>query len=102
MTGAQRSEAAILRLQEINPDICGWLRIEHTDIDCPVLMQSFEDDAYDPAYYLQLDYRGEKSSFGSVFVGGYTSPNGTPLLYGRNRRYGNLFWELPDYTDVKP
>ena len=54
--GETQSEAntrrveAVQKLQEINPDISGWLRIENTNINQPVLLPPADD----PEYYLSL------------------------------------------------
>ena len=68
--GETQSEAntrrveAVQKLQEINPDISGWLRIENTNINQPVLLPPADD----PEYYLYRNYKREDTKYGSIFL----------------------------------
>ena len=49
-------------LQQENTDIKGWIRIEDTEINYPLLQTDNND------YYLTHNYKKEKSSYGSIFI----------------------------------
>lgn len=49
-------------LYEMNPDLIGWLAIDGTAIDYPV-MQTMEDESY----YLSYDFYGKKIRMGVSF-----------------------------------
>lgn len=59
---ARRVEA-IEKLQEINPDISGWLRLENTNINQPVLLPPADD----PEYYLSATTRKRTPSTAASF-----------------------------------
>lgn len=50
------------KLQQINPDIVAWIRIEAAGIDYPVVQGT------DNKFYLHHTFRGEKSIAGSIFM----------------------------------
>lgn len=50
-------------LYEINPDLIGWLAIDDTVIDYPV-MQTMEDESY----YLSYDFYGEQNKNGCLIL----------------------------------
>lgn len=51
-------------LEEMNPDIAGWLYIPGTCIDYPVLQE--QEGAKD--FYLDHDYKGDELASGAVFL----------------------------------
>ena len=68
-------------LWEINPDIVGWIRVEGTSIDCPVV--SLKN--HDAAWYLSHDLWGNWSPSGCVFLGeGCESADGRLVIYGHH------------------
>ena len=52
-------------LQSINPEIVGWIYINDTKIDYPVLWHK-GDDMYSQ-YYLNHNYKGDWDSYGTIF-----------------------------------
>ena len=52
----------VQKLQEENPDIVGWLEIEGTSINYPVLQGD------DNEYYMTHNYKKQKSKNGSIFL----------------------------------
>jgi len=83
-------------LQELNPDICGWLLIDETNVDYPIL-QSPEDDRF----YLDHDSDRQKSVNGSIFSehrynsADFTDP--VTILYGHHKWSGDIFGNLQQY-----
>ncbi|MDE6420627.1 MAG: class B sortase [Lachnospiraceae bacterium] len=91
------SEPAMLRkyaaLYQENEDFVGWLSIEGTGIDYPVLQ--CEDDEY----YLHHDFYGEDSKYGCLYVREQADLDGGTnfIIYGHNMRDGAMFGDLDLY-----
>ena len=87
-------------LKKINKEIVGWIRIDKTPIDYPVLYHK-GDDQYSQ-YYLKHTYKGEWSDYGSIFVD-YRCKKGVKaknlILHGHNMLNGSMFHELVNYSD---
>lgn len=87
-------------LQKINKEIVGWIKIDNTEIDFPVLFH--KEDNQDSEFYLYRNYKKEPSDFGSIFVD-YRCTKGTDsrqvILHGHNMSSdGSMFTTLLDYT----
>lgn len=87
-----------------NPDFAGWISIEGTYIDYPV-MQTL----WDMEYYLHRNFEKEDSYAGVPFVGSgdMKKEEGDLFLYGHNMRNGTMFADLlnyrnQDYYEVHP
>ncbi|WP_020618358.1 class B sortase [Paenibacillus daejeonensis] len=93
----QQYQARFHRLHEINSDIVGWLRIDHTPIDYPVL-QSDDND-----YYLKHNVDKQASRRGSIFMD-YRNTSITDdihtVIYGHHMKDGSMFGELAKYKDA--
>lgn len=88
----------VKKLQKENPDIVGWLEIEDTKINYPVLQGS------DNKYYLNHNYKKEKSEIGSIFLDSdydFNIPSSNLLIYGHNTQNGEMFQNLLKYADKK-
>ena len=82
-------------LQKENEEIIGWLEIEGTNINYPVLQASDND------YYLTHNYKKEKSSTGSIFLDkDFDLINGSSnyLIYGHRSKSGLMFEDLMKYA----
>ena len=79
-------------LQEINPDVIGWLYVEAIpSINYPILQGE------DNEYYLHRTFRKEALFPGSIFVECQNSPDFTDphtIVYGHNMRNGSMFGML--------
>lgn len=96
----EQVRAQIKKLQEINPDIVGWIRIPNTVIDYPVL-QSSESD---PEYYLYRNYKKEYTQYGSIFLQSGTAIDGSDqnlLLYGHSMNDGRMFASLLRFGELE-
>ena len=86
----------IKKLQEENSDIVGWIEIEGTNINYPVLQGE------DNEYYLTHNYKKEKSQKGSIFLSkdyDLKLPSDNLLIYGHNLISGQMFNNLLKYKD---
>lgn len=81
-------------LYEENHDLAGWLSIEGTVIDYPVMQ--CEDDEY----YLHHDFYGNDSKYGCLYVRGVAdvdTPGTNFIIYGHNMKDGSMFGDLDLY-----
>ncbi|MCL2504137.1 MAG: sortase [Coriobacteriia bacterium] len=80
----------------INPDYVGWMRIDGTRVDYPVVQGT------DNKRYLNLTFSGECSAAGTIFVdrkceGAFSSP--LAVVHGHNMKDGSMFASLHGYRD---
>lgn len=81
-----------------NKDFVGWLRIDGTKLDYPV-MQSPVSEAN---YYLYRDYNGDNSTRGSIYAReecDVFTPGDNVTMYGHNMKDGSMFAALNAYVD---
>lgn len=81
-------------LQKENSDVVGWIEIEDTGINYPVLQGT------DNEYYMTHNYKKQKSRNGSIFLNkdyDWTIPSSNLLIYGHNLNNGVMFQELLKY-----
>ena len=81
-------------LQKTNSEIVGWIEIEGTDINYPVLQGS------DNSYYMTHNYKKEYSRDGSIFLDkdyDWSIPSTNLLMYGHNNDNGTMFEDLMNY-----
>ena len=91
---AVADNAPLRRLSEKNSDFVGWLSIEDTTIDYPV-MKSSESD---PEYYLHRDFDKDYSYSGTLFIGsGCNADSDAFVIYGHNMNSGSMFGSLDSY-----
>jgi sortase B len=87
-------------LKKINSEIVGWIRIDNTPIDYPVLWNKKDDQNYQ--HYLKHNVKGESDDYGAIFVD-YRDKQGTAskniILHGHNMLNGSMFHELVNYSD---
>ena len=81
-------------LKSINEDIIGWIEIEDTEINYPILKDN------DNLYYLKHNYLKKYNSNGSVFTLDINPfKDSETLLYGHNMKNGTMFSILGKYLD---
>lgn len=86
----------IEELQKKNKEIIGWLEIEGTNINYPVVQGKDND------YYVTHNYKKEYSKDGSIFLDkdyDWTKPSSNLLLYGHNNKNGIMFEQLLKYKE---
>lgn len=80
-----------------NSDFIGWLKIEGTNIDYPVMMTPSDEQ-----YYLRRDFNGDYSIAGTLFVDTSSDlkrPSDNIIIYGHHMKTKTMFRELVDYED---
>ena len=82
-------------LYEQNHDLFGWISIDGTKLNYPVM-----HTPDDPEYYLHRAFDGTYSSSGVPFLDGKCHPNcGNYIVYGHHMKNGTMFATLQDYAD---
>lgn len=78
-----------------NPDLWGWLKIDGTAINYPVM-----HTPKDAEYYLHRNFQREDSSSGTPFLDGACTDNcGNYIIYGHNMKNNTMFASLLSYAD---
>lgn len=83
-------------LQAINPDICGWIYVQGTDINYPIVQGDDND------YYLHHSFEGTVSSSGAIFLDCDNSSDFSDMhnvLYGHHMRDGSMFKQITLFKD---
>lgn len=79
-----------------NPDTVGWIKLEGTKLNYPV-MQTPDD----PNYYLYRDFDKKDSKRGSIYAWGdadINKPSDNITIFGHNMADGSMFASLGAYT----
>ncbi len=90
-----REQFLLLREEFNNNDIVGYLSIENTSIDYPVVQYS------DNFYYLEHDLYKNKSNAGSIYLdfeNDLTGNDYNTVIYGHNMRDNIMFHDLRYYN----
>lgn len=81
-------------LKSINPDVVGWIYVEDTDINYPILYSG------DDTTYLRTNLKKEHATAGSIFLEGYNLSDLSDshnIIYGHNMRNLSMFGKLKYY-----
>ena len=84
------------RLSEINPDIVGWIYIEGTNINYPVVQGT------DNSYYLKRLFDGTYNSSGCIFLDYRATSDFSDrhsIIYGHHMKNKTMFSGLMNYKD---
>lgn len=79
-------------LYEINRDMVGWIQIDGTAIDYPVVQTPNE-----PNFYLRRNFYKENATCGTIYAReacNINLPSDNVTLYGHNMRNGTMFADL--------
>ncbi|MBN1622992.1 MAG: class B sortase [Clostridia bacterium] len=83
-------------LLAINSDFVGWVKVEGTNVDYPVVKHSDND------FYLNRDFYKEDNIAGSIYMDYRNFGNkldGNIVIYGHNMKNGTMFNSLNNYKD---
>ena len=78
-----------------NSDMVGWIQIEGTSIDYPVMQTPA-----DPNYYLKHDFEKHYTDYGCPFMQADCDalcPSDNLIIYGHNMKDGSMFADLAKY-----
>lgn len=84
-------------LYKKNSDIIGWLTVDGTRMDYPVMQTQ-----NDPEFYLRRNFDKEYSISGVPFMDAQSDifkPTSNWMLYGHNMKDGTMFHDLLDFAD---
>lgn len=92
----ERPPQAYAELKAQNQDFVGWLRLEGTALDYPVVQTP-----HDPQYYLRRGFDGRYSVAGTPFLDARCDmESGASLIvYGHNMNDGSMFAVLQNYLE---
>lgn len=86
-----------VELFKLNPDLIGWIYIDGTEINYPV-MQTPEW----VNYYLKRDFYGQSDDHGSIYadeMADIKRPSANVTLYGHKMKDGSMFAGLMNYKE---
>ena len=91
--------ASLSKLKEINSDVVGWISVENTKINYPLMRSSNGNDEY----YLDHAANGEYLAVGSIFMVSNCDVkldnNYNTLIYGHNVVNGAMFHDVMKFLD---
>jgi len=92
----EKMRAGLRALAQSNPDVYGWITVEGTNINYP-LVQGEDND-----YYLNHAYTGEFLPIGSIFVDfrceDSITRNFNTVIYGHNITNGSMFHDVTKFS----
>lgn len=85
------------KMYKTNSDLVGWIVIDDTDINYPVVQSKVYQE-----FYLDHNFDGEEDEAGSIFVDARNDvffPDDNVIIYGHNMKNGSMFGTLQHYLD---
>lgn len=95
--GACASSPSYAELQALNPEVVGWLTVNGTGIDYPLVQSG------DNLKYLTHNAKGEEAGSGSLFLDYRSSPafdQPATLIYGHHMENGVMFGDITKFADA--
>lgn len=89
--------AEYVALHEQNPDMVGWIKIDNTKLDYPVMQTPNEKD-----YYLKRDFDKKDSEWGSIYAweeADLNEPSDNITLFGHRMKDGSMFSPILVYEN---
>lgn len=81
-----------------NSDMVGWIKIEDTNINYPVMQTEIDN----PTFYIDRDFEKKESVSGIPFVDSRcTTESENVIIYSHNMKNGTMFGELKKYKEEK-
>ncbi len=86
------------QLKQINQDTAGWITIDGTVVNYPVVWSEIKN------YYLKHDFYGKTLASGTIYIDERNSPriaeNRNTVIYGHNMSDGSMFASLHDFSSA--
>lgn len=87
-----------------NPNTIGWIKVNNTKIDLPVVLKADEADDKKNTYYLTHNFLQEKASVGVIFADYRTTiedrkQSDNIILYGHDEASNEMFGDLDLYKE---
>lgn len=85
------------KMYETNSDLAGWIVIDGTDINYPVVQSKVYQE-----FYLDHNFDGEEDNAGSIFADARNDlllPDDNIIIYGHNMKDGSMFGTLQYYLN---
>ena len=85
----QMNNIEVMSLLEINEDTVGWLKVNNTNVDYPVV-QTIDND-----YYLKHNFKNKKDNSGWIFMdyrNNSINLNQNTIIYGHNMYYSGVMF----------
>ena len=88
-----KNDIDLNELYKINNDLIGWIKIENTNINYPVMQSKIKN------YYLRKDFYKNYSSYGTPFIAEECEINKSDniVIYGHHIRGRKMFGDLESY-----
>ena len=95
LDAAPADSPGFAELRALNPDVCGWLTLDGTRIDFPVVQGA------DNMVYVNTDVYGDFSLSGAIFLDSrcpadFTAPYS--IVYGHHIEDGRMFGDIVQFT----
>lgn len=95
LAAAPADSPGFAELRALNPDVCGWLTLDDTRIDFPVVQGA------DNMVYVNTDVYGNFSLSGAIFLDSrcqadFTAPYS--IVYGHHIEDGGMFGDIVQFT----
>ena len=95
LAAAPADSPGFAELRALNPDVCGWLTLDGTRIDFPVVQGA------DNMVYVNTDVYGNFSLSGAIFLDSrcpadFTAPYS--IVYGHHIEDGGMFGDIVQFT----
>ena len=87
----------LTELQAQNPDCVGWIEIDGTPVDYPIMMSDELVNGED--FYLHHTFDKSTSNHGSIYVDPNVTVNNLSIIYGHNMRDKTMFGSLKNYRE---
>ena len=87
-------------LYQENKDLAGWITIDNTNINYPVMYRKDDNKTY-----LNTDFKGNGNSLsGCIFIDGRSNfleekASSNLIIYGHNMKIGTMFHDVDSYKD---
>ncbi len=86
-------------LRNDNPDVIGWIKLDQTPINYPILMSGIDKQE---DYYINHDMNLASKSAGSIYVQRFNSDDFSDfntIIYGHNMMNGSMFGTLKKFRN---